>query len=97
MQRPPLYIRLIAVAITCAVSGTGLLALYTSHAPERWTRFGYAASLDGAAATVFGLTLFFFGLLPLMLTASSAKSAMWFGSIVAGLGLLSIFMGIRYL
>lgn len=83
--------------MTCVFSGVGLLALYARHAPERWTRFVYAAPLDGAAATVFGLTIFFFGLLPLMLTASSAKSAMAFGSAVATLGLLSVFIGVRYI
>lgn len=97
MQRPPIYVRLIAIAITCAASGLGLLALYTRHAPARWTRFGYTAPLDGNSATVFGLSIFFFGLLPLMLTARSAKTAMVFGSAVGTLGVLSVFVGVRYL
>lgn len=97
MPRPPLYVRLIAITITCAVSGLGLLALYTRHAPERWTRFGYAAPLDGNSATVFGLSIFFCGLLPLMLTARSAKTAMVFGAVVGTLGVLSVFIGIRFL
>ncbi len=95
VQRPTFVVRLLAWAITVVVSGLGLLALWTGHAPARGTRFGLSGALDGVAASSFGLSLFFFGLLPLMLTARSAKGALVFGVVVGTLGLLSVFLGVR--
>jgi hypothetical protein len=97
MKQHSLAVRLLAVLMTCVVSGLGLLAIYTRHAPERWTRLGYAAPLEGDEATVFGLSLFFLGLLPLMLFARTPKAAMVFGTIVGTLTVLTVFVGIRFL
>lgn len=94
LQLPaPLYVRLLAIVMTCVVSGLGLLALVTGHVEERWTRHGYTAALDGALAHAFGLSIFFFGLLPLMLAARSPRAAKWIGSLAVTLGLLSVFIG----
>lgn len=90
-----MYLRLLAMLMTLVVSGIGLLAVFTQYAPERWTRFGYTAPLEGHVATVFGLSVFFFGLLPLMLTARSPRTAAVFGSVVGTLGMLCTFIGVR--
>lgn len=99
MSRPsaPLHVRLLAFAITCVVSGLGLLALYTQYAPERWTRYGRADALQGDPAVIFGLTVFCFGLLPLMIWFKSQRAALLFGGLVGTLGVVSLFGGIVFL
>lgn len=88
IQQPlPGYVRLLAVLMTLVVSGLGALALVTGRAPGRSTRFGYAGPLDGIAAYGFGLSIFLFGLIPLMLLARSFVSAAWFAGSVAVLAL----------
>lgn len=84
----------LAIAMTCVISGLGLIAIYTQHVPARWTRFGHAGPLDGSSAIGFGYSIFFFGLMPLMLAVRTAKAALIIGSIAGTLGLLSIFAGI---
>lgn len=89
----PLHIRLLALAITCVISGLGLLALVSGHTEERWTRYGHAGPLEGAPAHAFGLAMLFFGLLPLVLAARTPKSAMWLATSSVVLGLLAVFAG----
>jgi hypothetical protein len=82
--------------MSCVFSGIGVLALVSGHVEARWTRYGHTAPLEGAAAHAFGLSIFFFGLLPLMLAASSPRVAKWIGCISAALGLLSVFGGLLF-
>ena len=89
----PLHVRLLAVAITCVISGLGLSALVTGYSEGRWTRYGYASPLEGAPAQGFGLSMLFFGLLPLALAARSPRAAMWIATSAVVLGLLSVFFG----
>ena len=89
----PLVVRLLAVVMTCVISGLGLMALVTGHAAGRWTRYGYAGPLEGSPAHAFGLAMFFFGLLPLALAMRSPKSAVRLAVASAVLGLLSVFVG----
>lgn len=98
LQLPaPLHVRLLVILMSCVISGLGVLALVSGHVEERWTRYGHTAALDGAPAQSFGLSIFFFGLLPLMLAARSPRSAMWIGSLAAGLGVLSVLAGLFFL
>ncbi len=92
----PLVVKVLAVLMTGVVSGLGLLAMITAHAPERWTRYGYVAALEGDVARSFGLSIFLFGLLPLMLVARTQKQAMWFGVVVGTLGVVSVFAGLYF-
>lgn len=78
-------------AVVCA---QGLLALGTGYVGGRWTRFGYAEPLAGEGARSFGMAIFWFGLMPLALLARSPRSAAWFASSVAVLGLLSVFLDV---
>lgn len=89
----PLYVKLLAVVMTFVVSGLGVLTLATGHVAERWTRYGYAGPLEGGLAPAFGLSMFFFGLLPLMLLMRSPKAAAWLGGVAGFLGLLAVFAG----
>ena len=89
----PLSVRLLALAMTGVISGLGLLALVTGHTEERWTRFGHAGPLSGSPAHAFGLAMFFFGLLPLVLVMRSPKSAMRLAVSSVLLGLLALFIG----
>ncbi len=89
----PLYVKLLAVAMSLVVSGLGVIALVAGEAPARWTRHGLAGPLIGSQAQVYGLSLLFFGLLPLMMLMKSSKAAAWFGTAVALLGLCSVFFG----
>lgn len=94
LQLPaPLYVRLLAVLMTCVLSGLGLLALVTGHVEGGETRYGHTAPLEGAAAHGFGLSIFFFGLLPLALVARSRQWAMGIATSAVVLGLLSVFAG----
>lgn len=90
MPRPPVPVRLLAIAMTCVFSGLGLLAFWTEYAPARGTRFGPVDALVGTPAALFGLSVFCFGLLPLMLLARTRQGALVFGSVVAALGLLGV-------
>lgn len=78
----PLYIRLLAIVVTCAISGVGLLSLIIGH-------------LERAPAYAFGLGMVFFGLLPLSLAMRTAKSALWLAGISAVLGAGSLVFGPR--
>lgn len=89
----PLSIRLLAVAMTCVISGLGLLALVSGQTEERWTRHGHTGPLEGGPARAFGLAMFFFGLLPLVLAMRTPKSAMWLAVSSVVLGLLTLFAG----
>ena len=71
----PLYVRILAVLGSCVFSGIGPLAVLSGHVEERWTRYGYTGPLDGGLAHCFGATVFFLGLVPLMLAAPSARAA----------------------
>ena len=93
-QPLPLYVKAVAALMTLVVSGLGLLAFFSRYAPPRWTRFGYMAALEGSSAQTFGLALFFYGLIPLMFFARSAKQAGWIGAVVATLGTLILVMGL---
>lgn len=79
--------------MTFVISGIGVLALATGHVEERWTRLGYAGPLEGGSARAFGLSMFFFGLLPLMLAMRTPKSAAWLGTIAVVLGFIALFAG----
>lgn len=92
----PLLVKALAVLMTCVVSGLGLLAMVTAHAPERWTRYGLVAPLEGDVARSFGLSMVLFGLLPLMLLARTQKQAMWIGVVVGTLGVVSVFAGVHF-
>jgi hypothetical protein len=88
-QKQPLLVRIVAVLMTLVVSGLGALSFFSSYAPGRSTRFGYAGPLFGDAARDFGLAIFVVGLLPLALFARSAKQAGWFAGMVAVVFLVS--------
>lgn len=90
----PLSVRLLAVLMTCVMSGLGLMAMFTGHVEGSWTRYGYKGPLEGATARHFGLSIFLFGLLPLMLLARSPRSAKRFAVGVVVLALLSVFFGV---
>ena len=90
----PLVVKVLAVLMTGVVSGLGLLAMITAHAPERWTRYGYVAALEGDVARSFGLSIFFFGLMPLMLVARNQRAALWIGVTAAVLGVASLLAGL---
>ena len=93
LQLPaPVYIRVLAVFGSCVFSGLGLLAIVSGHVEERWTRYGHTGALDGTLAQGFGLSIFFFGLLPLMLAARSVRVAKWIGCLAVALGLASVFV-----
>ncbi len=92
-QPMPMLVKVLAVVITLAVSGTGVLAVVSHHVPERSTRYGLARALEGAQADAFGMTVFLVGLLPLALLAGSPRRAAWFGGIVGVLVLASLFVG----
>jgi hypothetical protein len=79
--------------MTCVLSGLGLLALATGSVEARWTRHGYTSALQGDSAHAFGLTILFFGLLPLALVARSRRAAMWIATSAVVLGLVSVFVG----
>ena len=94
LQLPaPLSVRLLAVAMSCVISGLGLLALCSGHTEERWTRYGHAAALEGAPAHAFGLSMVFFGLLPMALVMRTPRSAVWLGGVAVVFGLLAVFAG----
>lgn len=93
-RRIPLLVKALAVLMTAVVSGLGLLALITAHAPERSTRYGMAGPLDGADAQAFGLSMVCFGLIPLMFLARTARGALWIGIPAALLGLVAVFAGV---
>jgi hypothetical protein len=94
LQLPaPVSVRLLALAMTCVISGLGLLALVSGQTEARWTRHGYTGPLEGAPAHAFGLAMFFFGLLPLVLAMRTAKSAMRLAVSAVVLGLLTLFAG----
>ena len=94
LQLPaPLSIRLLALGMSCVFSGLGLLALISGHTEGRWTRHGYAGPLEGTPAHAFGLSMFFFGLLPLALAMRTPRAAQWLGGLAVTLGLLSVFAG----
>lgn len=92
LPAPP-YVRLLALGMSCVMSGLGLLALVSGHTEERWTRYGQVGPLDGSLAHAFGLAMFFFGLLPLVLVTRTVKSAMWLAVSSVMLGLLTLFVG----
>lgn len=79
--------------MTCVFSGLGVLAWVTGHVGERSSRLGPTGPLEGAAARHFGLSIFVFGLLPLVLLARSRGGAMRFAASVVVSGLLSVFLG----
>lgn len=81
-QPIPTTVKLLAVLMTLVVSGTGVLAVMSHHAPERSTRYGLMPALEGAQADSFGITIIVVGLLPLALLLGSARRAAWFGCIV---------------
>ena len=89
----PLSVRILGVAMTCVLSGLGLLALATGHTEERWTRYGYTGPLTGAPAHAFGLAMVFFGLLPMVLAMRTPKSAMRLALVSVILGLVTLFVG----
>lgn len=89
----PLVVRLLGVLMTLVFSGVGALALVFDHAPERWTKLGYVAPLDGIPAHHFGLAITLFGLMPLMLAAPNRKWALWIGILPCLLGLAVLFFG----
>ena len=89
----PVFVRLLALAMTLVISGLGLLSLVSGHTEERWTRYGHTGSLEGAPAHAFGLAMFFFGLLPLVLAMRTPKSAMWLAVSSVVLGLVTLFVG----
>ena len=89
----PLSVRILALAMTCVISGLGVLALVSGHTEERWTRYGHTGPLQGAPAHAFGLAMFFFGLLPLVLVVRTPSSAKRLAVAAAVLGLLSVFAG----
>lgn len=88
----PLSARLIAVAMTCIFSGLGAAHFVTEYAPDRWTKHGYTGPLEGSTAEAFGLSMFCFGLLPLMLAAPSRRSAMGIAAVAVTGGLASLFL-----
>ena len=92
----PLVVKVLAVLMTIVVSGLGLLAMITAYAPERWTRYGLVGPLEGDVARSFGVSIFLFGLLPLMLIARTQKQAMWIGVVVGTLGVASVFAGVYF-
>ena len=73
----PLSVRVLAVALSCLLSGVGLLSL----------TIGY---LEDAPVHVFGICMFFFGLLPVALAMRSRKSAAWVASASVLLGLSAL-------
>lgn len=89
----PLEVRLLAVVMTAVVSGLGVMHIVTEHVAERWTKHGYTGPLEGSAAEAFGLSMLFFGLLPLMLAAPSRRSAMWIAAAAVTGGLASLLLG----
>ena len=93
-QQVPTYVKALAVIITLVVSGCGLLAVVSRYAPARSTRFGYLPALEGSSAQAFGLSIFFFGLIPLAFLARSGKQAAWMVVLVATLGTISLFINI---
>jgi hypothetical protein len=94
LQLPaPLYVRLLAIVMTCVISGLGAAALVSGYVGERSTRFGYTGPLQDGPAHAFGLAMLFFGLMPLTLCARSTRSAMWGACSSVALGLLSVFAG----
>jgi hypothetical protein len=94
LQLPaPLSVRVLAVVMSCVISGSGLLAFVTNYVGARSTRYGDTGPLAGAAARHFGVSIFLFGLLPLVLLARSPRSAVWFATAVVALALLSVFFG----
>lgn len=72
-----LYVRVLAVAVSCVISGIGLLSLIIGH-------------LESAPVHSFGICMFFFGLLPLALAMPTPKSAACVAgaSLVLGLSML---------
>ncbi|TXL68923.1 hypothetical protein [Zeimonas arvi] len=78
-------------AALMTVSGLGALSFFSSYAPGRWTRFGYAGPLFGDAARDFGLAVFVIGLLPLAFFARSARQAGWFAGCIVVLFWAAIF------
>ncbi len=80
--------------MTLVVSGIGVLAVVSHHAPERSTRFGLTQALEGAQADSFGVTVFLVGLLPLALLLGSARRAAWFGGVVGLLVAGSLFINV---
>lgn len=94
-RQVPLSARLLAIGTFLVVSGLGVLALMTQHAPERATRFGSARELHGAEAGSFGVSIFLAGLLPLMLLMRSRTAAARFGSLVGIALLVSLFLAVR--
>lgn len=90
----PRYVRALAVLIAAVVCALGLLAINTGYVEGRWTRFGYAGPLAGEGARSFGMAIMWFGLMPLALLARSPRSAAWFASSMAVLGLLSLFLNL---
>ena len=75
-----LYVRLLALVISCVISGIGLLSLIIGH-------------LEAAPAHAFGLSMFFFGLLPLALAMRTPKSAVWLAGTSVVLGLSALVVG----
>ncbi len=94
--RAPLSVRILCVLMTLVVSGVGLLAVITEYAPARATRQGVVGPLDGSQATWFGVTVLLAGLLPLAMLMGTARRAAWFGGIVSGLVVASLFVGLRF-
>ena len=94
-QPVPLTVKMLAVLMAFVISGTGLRAVLSHHAPERSTRYGIMPALDGVQADSFGITIIMVGLLPLMLLMGTGRRAAWFGSIVALLIVGSLFINAR--
>ena len=92
-QTVPMTARILAVVISVAISGLGLLALINGYEPGRLTTLGYTGPLFGGSARHFGAFVFLFGLTPLMLLAKTKRSAFWFGSSVMLLALINLFFG----
>ena len=86
--------KLLALLMALVFSGSGVLAVLTHYAPARSTRYGLLPALQGGQADAFGVTIFFFGLLPLGLLMGSARRAAWFGGVVAMLGVGSLFINL---
>jgi hypothetical protein len=91
----PMVVKLLAVLMAIVISGTGVLAVLSHHAPERSTRYGMMSALEGAQADSFGVTVIFIGLLPLLLLMGTARRAAWFGGVVALFIVGSLFINAR--
>ncbi|MFD0739771.1 hypothetical protein ACFQZQ_10810 [Lysobacter koreensis] len=83
--------RWLALIIALLVIAYGAYIIVQAHAPERFTRFGYAGPLFGNDARAYGLVVVLLGCLPLLLLCRTPRQAALFGALLGILLLIAIF------